>query len=429
MKNKISILILLLAIAIPQVVSASWWNPFSWFKNKSPQIQTITEVKTTPTSTTLYVKSDNTRIRICASIGCDILGYYSQNSKVIVSAGYTLDTLSEWVELNFPDGKQGYVHKSTLSDKLIEKTEPQTNGFVPYKPEPKNSLEKSNKNSFWDNTELPNDQIDPNSKLCNGEYWDPCSGSQIFVCPTSGDPVCMASDSKLCNGKYYSPCSVGNTFTCPVSGDAYCLTPIQQQKNTQIVPPNTTLCNGINWSKCPVGQDFVCPATGDAYCQRPPMQSMPPASQQTQTQISTEDTAKANEIKSLKAQLVELQTQAKTIEAERNQGVTNIQDQPIAMSFITGQSAALERQINAKLQTNAAQQSAIITKIATLEGISLPPPLITTSSQTISPTYVNTGGNIQCSWFNDIWRCSSSSGTGTNTNCSWFGDIWKCSSY
>jgi hypothetical protein len=35
MKNKLSILVLLLAIAIPQVVFASWWNPLSWFDNWS----------------------------------------------------------------------------------------------------------------------------------------------------------------------------------------------------------------------------------------------------------------------------------------------------------------------------------------------------------------------------------------------------------
>ena len=44
------------------------------------------------------------------------------------------------------------------------------------------------------------------------------------------------------------------------------------------------------------------------------------------------------------------------IKANLNQGITNVQDQPIAQSFISGQSAALERQANAALQTNAAQR-------------------------------------------------------------------------
>jgi hypothetical protein len=41
MTNKISILILLIALAIPQVVSAAWWNPFSWFAKSVPRTETL----------------------------------------------------------------------------------------------------------------------------------------------------------------------------------------------------------------------------------------------------------------------------------------------------------------------------------------------------------------------------------------------------
>lgn len=44
------------------------------------------------------------------------------------------------------------------------------------------------------------------------------------------------------------------------------------------------------------------------------------------------------------------------IRANLNQGITNVQDQPVAMNFISGQSAALERQANAQLQSNAAMR-------------------------------------------------------------------------
>lgn len=49
MKNKIIILILLVAITIPQVVSAAWWNPFTWRKaeiiQQTPDILQTNEAK------------------------------------------------------------------------------------------------------------------------------------------------------------------------------------------------------------------------------------------------------------------------------------------------------------------------------------------------------------------------------------------------
>lgn len=57
MKNKILILILLSAIVIPQIASAVWWNPASWFKEKTPidiplnegteQVSTTSKMSTT----------------------------------------------------------------------------------------------------------------------------------------------------------------------------------------------------------------------------------------------------------------------------------------------------------------------------------------------------------------------------------------------
>ena len=53
------------------------------------------------------------------------------------------------------------------------------------------------------------------------------------------------------------------------------------------------------------------------------------------------------------------------IKANLTQGVANVQDQPIAQGFISGQSAALERQAQAKLQTNAAQRIPLQQQLAT----------------------------------------------------------------
>lgn len=54
MKNKISILILLFAITIPQVASASWWNPFSWkvfSRFFEPKVEKVEKVEQVATST------------------------------------------------------------------------------------------------------------------------------------------------------------------------------------------------------------------------------------------------------------------------------------------------------------------------------------------------------------------------------------------
>lgn len=47
MKNKIPIIILAIAIVIPQVASAVWWNPFSWFESEETFINKVKYQATT----------------------------------------------------------------------------------------------------------------------------------------------------------------------------------------------------------------------------------------------------------------------------------------------------------------------------------------------------------------------------------------------
>lgn len=53
------------------------------------------------------------------------------------------------------------------------------------------------------------------------------------------------------------------------------------------------------------------------------------------------------------------------IQADLTQGVTNVESQPVGMQFITGQSAALQRQANASLQSNAVEQLPLQRQLAT----------------------------------------------------------------
>ena len=378
MKNKISIIILLFTIAIPQIVFASWWNPFfvvysKWFNSRSPQIQITTEVKTAPTSTIFYVKSNNTRVRLCPSVECKIMGYYNQGNTFTLTSN-THDSLPEWIVFNFANNSSGtstgYIHKSTLSDKPIEKTKPQADSFTPYKTEPQ-KIPTPNTNSDW----MP---------LIN-----------------------------LCHGKYYPSCSVGQKFYCPAGllGDGYCVALVQQQINTQTDQSNTILCNGKNWSKCLAEQDFICPATGDAYCQYPLQQ---PSQQQVQTKISIpiEDIAKITELKALENQYKILQAQTDALSAE--------EASLPCMSFVTGEMASRCNKLNIQMMDIANQQSIIVSKEALLEGIYLPPPIVTT------PTSGSTSGSMQCYWYGMDWICSGPGGTGTNIKCYWYGSIWYC---
>ncbi|OHB14696.1 MAG: hypothetical protein A2431_00615 [Candidatus Zambryskibacteria bacterium RIFOXYC1_FULL_39_10] len=75
MKNKISVLVLLAAVMIPQVVFASWWNPFSWIKSKetytAPKTQDI-ETKISELESKLDKVTENNNLNIKENIKKEI---------------------------------------------------------------------------------------------------------------------------------------------------------------------------------------------------------------------------------------------------------------------------------------------------------------------------------------------------------------------
>ena len=107
MKNKILVLILLGAIAIPQIVSASWWNPFSWsifYKNpnkteiienkiKEPEKKFENTATTTATTTAVKVKkSEVLKQKITVQTNTD-------SSKDLANWTNTIDgVLSEFIK-------------------------------------------------------------------------------------------------------------------------------------------------------------------------------------------------------------------------------------------------------------------------------------------------------------------------------------------
>ncbi|MSR87600.1 MAG: hypothetical protein EXS69_00295 [Candidatus Zambryskibacteria bacterium] len=63
MKNKIIIFTLVIALAIPQIVSAVWWNPLSWFTQQKETYQQpkINSVTTSATSTVVEQTDKQTK--------------------------------------------------------------------------------------------------------------------------------------------------------------------------------------------------------------------------------------------------------------------------------------------------------------------------------------------------------------------------------
>lgn len=141
--KKMAFMFTLLALVIPQLTFASWWNPLSWFSTKSTQESISTQESQTinyttsavdgrsenkilesknnnPQTSKFYIKYDNSRLRSCASTtGCDVLGYYEVNQEISISGIKTFSDLAEWVPITTTDGVSGFLNKSVLSEKPV----------------------------------------------------------------------------------------------------------------------------------------------------------------------------------------------------------------------------------------------------------------------------------------------------------------------
>ena len=93
-------------------------------------LQLATPAATTTATTTVrlfYVQSDNTRIRDCAALTCNIIGYYSANTPVALPYNSTSE-LPEWVQVTLP-GSQGnlvpaYLKATTLGTTQVATSAP-----------------------------------------------------------------------------------------------------------------------------------------------------------------------------------------------------------------------------------------------------------------------------------------------------------------
>ena len=264
-------------------------------------------------------------------------------------------------------------------------------------------------------------------------------------------------NTTLCNGTNWTRCPVGQDFVCPANGNAYCLIPQQPFKTSDSIPRTetwedkeardflyadqrgwTSLTStnasgekryyrkeGSQWvrksSEYEAQQSYYAD-TNNTQLQKV-VDFLESENAKKQAQQLTQDLAKTSEIKSLELQLVDLEEQAKKLNAELFGAKNQIDSQPIALSFISGQKVAEEKAVALKLQVNSIQQQAIIRKLALLEGIYLPPPIVTTP----------TSPSVQCFWSDGgtVWNCSSNSvgtQTGTYTRCFWSngGTMWNC---
>ncbi len=139
--KKILSLVFVTTLIIPSLAFASWWNPTSWFDNWSftNKTDTKTEIlekriqelesnlitqKSIPIITKFYIKYDDSRVRSCASTGCDAIWYYPQNTEITMQgqATYKLSDLAEWIEFTTSNGLKGFINKSILSETPIAVT-------------------------------------------------------------------------------------------------------------------------------------------------------------------------------------------------------------------------------------------------------------------------------------------------------------------
>jgi len=121
MKKTLLILVAIILI-VPNITFASWWNPLSWFEKKASPVPTLVanEVIRGEGFTIFYINTHGSRIRSCASVDCDVLAHFGLNTEIEVDSDMSYDNLPTWLEITFDDNKQGYIHKSTLSQEPIQ---------------------------------------------------------------------------------------------------------------------------------------------------------------------------------------------------------------------------------------------------------------------------------------------------------------------
>src|ERR1035437_303651 len=268
--HKVFVAIFVLAMVIPSVAFASWWNPFSWgiFSKHSSQIETMgttTPINKPTVSTSTATTSQTTAssnftnfdgtlsvsapMRECPSSQCKLIRYYAETATVRVVGK---DNAGNWYRIQAKDDGgnliQGWMTTSAFV-KSTTQTKPQTKYYptVTQFHVVSTSTEK-----------LPSVQtvVSPNVTS-----WTDLETKYFAEDKQKGwTSITITNEAgakhfyRLENGVYV----IKNTLA-------------ETQQPYQIAPStNTTLCNGTNYNQCPTGQSFVCPGDGGtAYCQLP----------------------------------------------------------------------------------------------------------------------------------------------------------------
>lgn len=159
-----------------------------------------------------------------------------------------------------------------------------------------------------------------------------------------------------------------------------------QAPNTQTTPITTSPITTTDSSTSPTSSTSFSTTGGASLVQNPDgtfSLANPPKSSSSITAASTESPTSQRDLYlkqildsmqqtpdelSYQEKLANLQAQQANLAASEQLGLNKIQDQPIAMPFITGQQAALQRNIAAQEQALGAQQVPLQTRIAQLQA-------------------------------------------------------------
>jgi hypothetical protein len=184
--KKILLSVFVLSILVPNLVFASWWNPFSWFTKQPKSEQTnpinnkpimVSTDTTTPTTTPKQTANSSKKITKTDTQIC--VEKYGAHTYATKNKNDGVDCLCEnnydW------NGKKCILipPKTTLTP--VTQTPPTSNTAV--------SQQQTT------NIQLP--PPTPIGTLCNGKYYSSCSTGNDFICPSSGGVAfCQPSQSQ-----------------------------------------------------------------------------------------------------------------------------------------------------------------------------------------------------------------------------------------
>jgi len=189
------------AVLVPSVAFASWWNPTSWFPDKSEySTVSVSKVWWNPISWFQKGKALDINDRPPVQNPTDIT---KGNSSLVSSPKEIRPKIQNTVPPIIPNSQKEKVETGTISKDTtnidVQTTRTCMNGVVisvndvctKVCPDGETVLEKLQ-------CKNPPTSTVQNSKgvLCNGTYWSACPLGQDFVCPATGNAHCQTSQSQ-----------------------------------------------------------------------------------------------------------------------------------------------------------------------------------------------------------------------------------------